>query len=266
MKRPALIRSILLSVLTIAAGIQVGCGETPTSSVKVTNGTTIGEAEYPSVARIYFTVGQGAATCSGTFISDSLLLTAAHCVSQAEVDDRGLVDMDITLLTQDAVGAFESRAESIAVYRNPEWDTVPGVNKFDLGLIKFPEDTALAVSKIASSAGKINDNVMVVGYGNNDNVARTGAGVKRKGANKIHDVREGFLFLRGSALPDDASGTRSTSGMGDSGGPLFRDGKLVGVTSGGKVLEDGTSEALYVDLASPSSKEFLAPHLAGIQQ
>ncbi|RYZ83462.1 MAG: trypsin-like serine protease, partial [Proteobacteria bacterium] len=58
------------------------------------------------------------------------------------------------------------------------------------------------------------------------------------------------------------AGQYVASGSGDSGGPMFVKGKLVGVTSGGGISKtpDGVELAIsfYVDLNSSISKQFLS--------
>jgi secreted trypsin-like serine protease len=248
-------------------GLAAACGVAPAdrSEVKVTNGREVGETEYPSVVLLYDKT-QGA-ICTGTFITPTVVLSAAHCTMGGKVDADGNVDLKLAIIkiSDAAEKKAELVAESTAIVRNPLWDKNGGnVNKYDLSLITFPEGTAQAVSAIASTPAKAKDKFTIVGYGLNqmkDVSKGDSAGVKREGVNTVSSVSGGFIQFTGKDSTTSGDGTDSSSASGDSGGPLFINGKVAGVTSGGGWGGFGRTRSLYVDLWSTESRAFLAKHL-----
>lgn len=70
-------------------------------------------------------------------------------------------------------------------------------------------------------------------------------------------ISGGFIQFTGVDSTTTADGTDSSSASGDSGGPLFINGKVAGVTSGGF----GRTRSLYIDLWSAESQAFLSKNL-----
>jgi hypothetical protein len=105
-------------------------------------------------------------------------------------------------------------------------------------------------------------------YGSRGEQTGQGSGTKRKGQNKIVEVREGMIRFYGVPTATDRNvpqGFESASGSGDSGGPLLIDGALAGTTAGGGLAQVRDREgrmstvkvSQYVDLHEPSNEEFL---------
>ncbi len=245
-----------------------GCGVAPSnaSQVKVTNGREVAESEYPSVILLY-DKAEGA-ICTGTFITATVVLSAAHCTMGGEVDaDGNVIDHVISIIkiTDPIAKKAELIADSVKVVRNPLWDkNAKNVNKWDLSLITFPEGTSAAVSALAAVPAKAGDQLTIVGYGLNQ-MANTSdgssAGVKREGTNKVTSVSGGFVQFTGLDKSKQGDGSDSSSASGDSGGPMFINGKLAGVTSGGGFGGFGRTRALYVDIWSAESRAFLSKYL-----
>ena len=201
-----------------------------TSSVKVTNGTQISDGDYPAVVRI--TIGNFA--CTATFVTRSIIITAAHCVASGDPVFQGVT------------------ADRVAVH--PAYST--GVSPNDLAFAQFPRDVAPAVATIRATPPKLNDPFEIVGYGLNDTVSKTGAGTKRVGKNSIQDLSQGFISFEGTAFAGDGSGSDSASGSGDSGGPLFIGQQIAGITSGGSAGGDRKA-SMYVNLHAPANLDFI---------
>ncbi len=245
------------------------CGvQEDTSSQKITNGLEIASDEYKSVVMLY-DPKQGA-ICTGTFISDDTVISAAHCTMSGKANAQGNVTGSLVIVNPINIqaGQVEQVAKTIKMVRNPLWEkNGKNVNKWDLSVLTFPKGTARAVSEIASSAPVAKDPFVIVGYGLNQSknlFDGSTAGVKRLGNNVVGSVTDGFIQFKGQSATTTADGTKSSASGGDSGGPLFVDGKLAGITSGGAADWFGfgsSSTSLYVDLNSPESQAFLSKHI-----
>ncbi|MGE0173308.1 MAG: trypsin-like serine protease [Oligoflexales bacterium] len=246
----------------VAGALSLGltaCGTQSTSDIKVTNGKIIDESVYPSVVLLYRQVDEGGAICTGTFINKNTVLTAAHCV-RGNPSENDEVDTKLMIVKPKGDGSFESIAKSTNAYQSPSWDkttTTPHID--DVGLVVFPEDTSANYSEITDEQAELGKKITIVGYGNNDNVTATGAGTKRLGTNTLKSFANGFLNFEGALKTTDASGKNASAGPGDSGGPMFQDDKIVGITSGGGNRETVTEDE-YVDLSRTSVREFIDAH------
>lgn len=271
----------IMASTTIAMFLLSACGQKISSDPNVVNGKVIDSTEYPEVVMIYSTAEvdgeQKAGMCTATFISDSTVLTAAHCTMLGEVVDprTGKVDLsiDIIRVQKDEEGKIinkEVLATSVAAYRNPDWDAEfkkQQVNNYDLGVVVFPEGTSQHIANIRTSKPQIGEELTVVGFGLNyvpssqEDVDSSSAFIKRMGHNKVSKPWlgsfDGFIYFEGATETTTADGSNANASSGDSGGPLFIDGKLAGVTSGGGRSLWGTGVSLYIDLQSEISKKFL---------
>ena len=252
--------------------IMTACGKGPaaeTADLKVTNGIKLSEDQYPAVVLIVKMVGEAQMMCTATFVNDHQIVTAGHCV-------EGLSEISPKLVVVQYKNGVANGVRALSFKRNPMYSMRDqnGVNPHDLAVVTFPAGTAPAVATIAAATPAVESPLTIVGYGNNRNFMSpdgqfegSGAGEKRFGKNVLARNTDGFLTFIG--VPESASGVEEgdlvASGSGDSGGPMFVDGKLVGVTSGGGLahLEDGTTVVVsnYVDLNSEESKAFLQRQL-----
>jgi secreted trypsin-like serine protease len=249
----------------------IACGSAgnETSAVKVTNGIEIAETDYPSVVFIAAQTPEGLANCTATFVNDSQVVSAGHCVEGTSERSPAIYLVEQTIVN----GRPQMRALAKAQrwYRDASYDINDGVGPLDLSVINFPANSAPATSAIAVVDPQVDDELTIVGYGNNRNyvdslgqLSGSGAGKKRKGVNVVGNVSDdGMIQFIGvpSALSDVEAGRYALSGSGDSGGPLFIKGRLAGVTSGGGVgqTEDGQDIYIsqYVNLRSASSQALL---------
>lgn len=161
-------------------------------------------------------------------------------------------------------------AEAVTQY--PGYDIQVGTGYNDLAIVRFPEGTAPAVSELGLSP-EVGTEFTIVGYGNNDFtygpsgelLKASGALTLRSGRNVIDNSDGNLLYFSGVSRASAKGlqpGTQVSAGQGDSGGPMFVDGKLVGVASGvGYGGKDPNGEAIavsaYIDLNSWTSREFL---------
>lgn len=259
----------------IAISVQMAaCGSAPEqkSNIKITNGRQIAESEYSSVVYIESEVAEGIASCTATFVNPYQVISAAHCVEGTNAKNPQIFLVKQTLLNGRPQQIRVAKALRWA--RDPNYNFDDGVNNLDISVISFSSNVAPAVSKITRVVPKAGDLLTIVGYGNSRNYidssgqfSGSGAGLKRVGTNKIAGVEEGLIQFIGApaASRDIPIGTQVLSGSGDSGGPLFINGLLAGVTSGGGYGKNEAGENVfvsqYVDLTSSSSQIILRTSL-----
>lgn len=255
------------ALIALAVNTACGSGSAENSASKVTNGVTISGSTFPSTVLLVTVGAQGESICTGTFVNDSQVVTAGHCVENLSKTKPNL------LVATEINGRTVPFAKAVSWVRNPSYTFAQGVSPYDLAVINFPANSAPAISPIATEAPKVGEAFTIVGYGNNKNfidnsgvLNGAGAGVKRAGSNRISQVAGGMISFAGLTGAVEVEGMEPgqyvSSGSGDSGGPMFVGNKLVGITSGGGLsqTQDGIEIAisLYVDLNSPLSKQFLA--------
>lgn len=202
------------------------------SNLKVTDGVEISATEFPSVVRLDL----GDAICTGTFVSPTTLITAAHCL-----ENRPTIQYN--------------RILAVKVIQNARYFR-QNIND-DIGVVVFPENTAPAQTGFLGRSPRSGEAVTIVGYGNSYypspfSETGSGSGTRRKGQNVVRSLEEGLILVEArNSRPD-----RAICGSGDSGGPLFVDNKLAGVTSSRSVSLNPPI-CFYVDLEAPNTRDFL---------
>lgn len=245
----------------------ISCGQSVQSSeLRVTNGV---ETPHQDPAVVLLRSSDNS-LCTGTYISDSMILTAAHCVQSA-----GDIEV-VSMQRSDAGVEFTVHTRSLATRAHPEYRRPEDVRS-DLALITVPASSSSVWSNIAQNSAKLGDTVRMVGFGHNYinqytdayQMVEKGVGEKRSGTNTIAIVADGSLRFKGFISPREAGdkgesvGNKVGIGGGDSGGPLFNErGELVGVASAqnpewGEWESIRSMESVFVDLANPSARDFL---------
>ena len=261
---------VFFSSLLLPAACSSGLN--PTSKVKVVNGRTINVSDYPEV--VLLGTEDGKPLCSGTFISRDAVLTAAHCTKKGQtVDPTTYQVKDLTLdliqLDDPRSKTYSVVSTSVAVYRSPKWDEefpVQMLNKYDMAIVKFPENTSAYTHDLAQNEPNPGDDFVIVGYGINYvpgrfdfAIDRSSAGIKRMGTNTIQELVDGMIRFTGPTKTTAEDGNNAGSSKGDSGGPMFVHDKLVGVTSGGRLTPAGEElrSTYYTDVNSSASRQFI---------
>ena len=263
-------RRLYIVLFTVFAISLLACrtklDSTSDSELRVTNGLEVQADEYPSV--VMLRVGEG--ICSGTFVSDYQLLTAAHCLE------------DVTRVEIIAIQNWSAIFGPKILASATRWVIHPLYKKgdkaqYDIALVEFPAATSAQWSAIRKERPPLGSTVNVVGYGNNevnhqiqnDMMQQTGSGIKRVGQNRIFEFKPGTIQLVGSYSQQHAKaggygpGQHAGLASGDSGGALFnQSGELIGVASGVNLTTDRNDRILtylsaFCDLSSESSRVFL---------
>ena len=209
----------------------------------------------PSVVAVY--AQQIGATsgflCTGSVIAPTVVLTAAHCVSPSETG-AGARFVVLTAANINKTGGQQLAVKE--VHPNPRWTAKNLEGGHDQGIVILAAPTTLAPLPfntrplMSSDAGA---ELRIVGYGLDDGVDQTGAGVKRQAVTRLGSV-ESTLIEVGNSQKGTCNG--------DSGGPAFMKlggvETIVGTTSyGDETCSDGGYDA-RVD----TDLDFIQPFLA----
>ncbi|WP_207454978.1 S1 family peptidase [Herbiconiux sp. SYSU D00978] len=227
----------------------------------ITGGTPDGN-DHPNVAMILYYDGTGEDAryrCSATLVSSTVLLTAAHCTDGTA--GRTLVTFDSVIAEQppsglpDAVdpiaGYTEEELEAAGylsgtAFTHPEYSDFTDLDTWnDLGVVVLDEPIFdIEPAEIAPEGTldplKFNKTIFeVVGYGTEVRQPETGPQkptpqsyplIRRQTTSPGQKLDPQVFQLQGN--PNDNRGGGGTC-FGDSGGPVFLGGQIVGVTSYG---------------------------------
>ena len=230
------------SAPTIIFASIVACGPGKNSTHKVVNGSLAKDDAYPEVFAFYSASPTHPNFCTAVLVGPSVLLTAAHCVYGSEAFHINFVGETF-------------QAQSIVVNQNFSFRDNNGVNGKDLAVITLDVELDVRAAEIYLGPVEKGLEVTIVGFGLNDNITNIGGGRKRIGKNSLISVKD-TLGILGSAQNSTGNGNKASTGKGDSGGPLYIDGKVAGITTGGATV-GLSSFSSYVNLNSPESRRFL---------
>jgi hypothetical protein len=261
----------------------------------IVHGTKIAAHAYTDVGKIVTVDTDGVtplSKCSGVFISPQFFLTAGHCVHDGKIsfdsDSFRLVTRTQKAISNDAKQLVPGTAyteftdDLSALFKAehvPDPNAVSGCSLQeipvihtqtpDLALIRFDQATPGAVATLSETIPQIGDSIQYVGYGSTelDPFDEMSALIdafedaltvhKSSGAAKIWRMNDQRLAFKENVEGQYAS-------FGDSGTPVYRDGKVVGLLS--TIDENcetkfGTDYGIEVTatlLGTPEAKAFLA--------
>jgi hypothetical protein len=225
----------------------------------ITGGTADGE-EHPNVALILYYAEDGRYRCSATLVAPTVLLTAAHCTDGAlgstavtfDTDPAVAAPLPIDAAADPAAGYTPDEITAVdgwvsgTAYTHPDYSDFTDLDTWnDLGVIVLDEPVVGIEPAEIAAAGtldglKFNKTIFdVVGYGTEVRQAEAGPQkptpqsyplIRRQTTSPGQKLDPQVFQLQGN--PNDTRGGGGTC-FGDSGGPVFLDGDIVGVTSYG---------------------------------
>ena len=225
------------------------------SASAITYGTPTGDA-YPYVGGLVTTstrTGEQYVYCTGTLISPTVFLTAAHCdISDRTGTDQACVTFDPTLTDKSKLYCGTFIASPYYTYRQNDPN--------DLAVIVFDRpirgiEPATVVSEVGyldalQASGELNQSTQFVsvGYGGTEFSNAPGGPTAEYSDTRMFATGTfnalGPGYIRISQNP--ATGNAGTC-YGDSGGPQFLDGVLVSITVTGDVFCKSTNVVQRLD-------------------
>jgi secreted trypsin-like serine protease len=244
----------LITAIVVFAGLTA-----VSPAAAITNGTADGQS-HPNVAGLVSPTQYSGGTwlyCSGTLISPTVALTAAHCAADGE---RVGVTFDTAYQAGDKVyyGTFHADPLYTHVQSNPHDIAVAVLDKAVRGITPAKLPTAGSLSKLSGS-----EKFTSVGYGAYEVTNQPGG--HRYLYNDVRMVATGTLnstnanWLRISMNPSTGNGGTC---YGDSGGPNFLG--TTSIVAGITITGDSVCRSTNVDyrLDTPSARTFLAHYVA----
>jgi hypothetical protein len=251
-------RNRLIAVLA-AALVAVGLATAPGPAQASTGGTADGEL-HPNVGLILFYDATGRFRCSATLVSPTVLLTAAHCTDGTL--GKTLVTFD-SVIAEQPPSPFPAAADptkgytaaeiaaagylSGTAYTHPEYSNFTDLRNWnDVGVIVLDEPvTDIEPAPIAdvgtADAIKHPRSVLFTAVGYGTEVRKPDSGPQKPTPMSYPLIRRYVelpgqkitpQIIQGNGNEKDPFGTGGTC-FGDSGGPLFFNGEVIGVTSYG---------------------------------
>jgi V8-like Glu-specific endopeptidase len=231
---------------------------TPASAGAITNGTADGN-RHPNVGGLVSPTQYSDGTwiyCSGTLISPTVFLTAAHC---ADVSDRVLVTFDPAYRAGDKVysGTFHGDPLYNQAQSDPHDIAVVVLDHAVKGITPATLPKANSLSSLSGS-----QQFTSVGYGAYE--VTNGPGGHQYLYNDVRGVATGTLnstnksWLRISMNPSTGNGGTC---YGDSGGPNFLGS--TGIVAAVTITGDAVCRSTNVDyrLDTASARAFLSPYV-----
>lgn len=247
-------------LLTLVVAAVAGLGlVVPTSPASASTGGTVDGDTHPNVAMIAFYDADGRFRCSATLVSPTVLVTAAHCTSGtlgktlvtfdsvvAEAPPSPLpVASDVTAGYTDADITGAGYLSGTA-YTHPDYSNFTDLDNWnDVGVVVLDHAVGIAPAPLAglNAADAVKQPrktlFTAVGYGTEVRQADTGS---QKPTPMSYPIIRRYVEMPGQKITpqiiqtngneNDPFGTGGTC-FGDSGGSLWLDGKVVGVTSYG---------------------------------
>jgi hypothetical protein len=188
-----------VAMLTCSCRFFGGAHEGSTGSIH--NGVSADD-KFPAVVRV--------GGCTGTFVSDTTLIYAAHCLKAS--GNRAIVRSPFI-------------AETSNTFMHPSYN---GIGANDIAVAIFADGTAGNFRSFYRGSRSRGTEIHMVGWGCDSTDPKRG---KKEGRNRLDSSRGGVLISSSRQTNWGQKGSDVSVCPGDSGGPLFINDKLAGVTS-----------------------------------
>jgi hypothetical protein len=225
----------MLRALGALGVIGVVAALAPSAGAIVRGTTQVSAEDSAPVAFILIRTPTGAYSCSGTLISPTVVMTAAHCVY--EESKRGNLlgiarpsDISVRIgSTNVRDPALGTSAGVVAVLPQPHYRWDGGRHFHDVALLALDRPVPEAPATLAEQAPSAGEPLLITGYGQISTTDRTGPSVLRAALIDAADpascklVSERFdpSWLFCGAASTDPAQPGGTACYGDSGGPAF---------------------------------------------
>lgn len=253
----------LVNIAMLSAAV-ASCGAPQQSSLKIDGGQTIDGSAENKIDGVFSTVtstigSSGGGGCTGTAVSSNTVISAAHCVYQRGSDQADPTTGEVRGRQFCVSNAIYSRVCSQKIYINPEYLKVN--ENYSLGrdtaYVVFPDDTFKNYFEIATDKVQLNDDVVLVGY-SQYHLNPGSSSSKRFGYNKIADLEAPAQ----NDIITQSRGQFEDTGVspGDSGGPMMRECKVVGVASRMAIDREGQTDgkrSIHTNLTHSKTVDFL---------
>lgn len=232
---------VIVLLSACGASMDYGLPSASAAAVRVTR-------DFPAVVGVANSNGY----CTGTFISDRAVLTAAHCT-----------------LANDRYGVF-TQFGSYFTYDNYNLGSGNVNDQYDVSILVFNQSIAKPENNQVIDIGdqvQSGDTLTLLGNGCTDWTKPSIDGLTRMGTNVVWNISSYLQFLtplntNTGGLARSLTGSLNRAGAcpGDSGGPALRrnaDGKfrLVGVAHSGAVGNNLQSN--YINVTDPVVRDFI---------
>ncbi len=251
----------LPALLLIATSVlSVSCRQTAAtnSKLRIDGGELITKDSVNKIDGVFYTMtsvigASSGGACTGSAVSDNTVITAAHCVFDGArfTKDGALSGVQFCI-----TNAIYDKLCSTKIYVNPKYpaNAATSGGGHDTAFVVFPDKTFKNYFPIESNPIKVNDPVVFVGY-SKYHLTRTDAGSKRFGYNKIayfERSAQDDIFTASNAVFD-----RVGVSPGDSGGPMMKECKVIGVASRMAGDQPVGKRSIHTNLTHKTTQDFL---------